>query len=212
MKFHSKISETGKNDIRILGTPVHDLIGHIALTEMMCSVIDVESTAANISMINAICVAFIDHGLDPPSTIATRLAASCDVGMIQSLIAGLACMGATHCPIEQVMHSLVHAGGEKIIPGVGHPIHSIDPRVEPLFDLAKTLDLSLTYCELIKLRAKSVNQPVNYAGCVGAILCDMGADEKNAGILPVISRLLGLSLHYKEQRAEKRFLVWQQSD
>ena len=210
MKFHSQISETSKNDIRILGVPSHALIGNTTLNEMMCSVIDVERTPANMRMLDAICVAFIDHGLDPPSTIATRLAASCNVGMIQSLIAGLACMGATHCPIEQAMHSLVHGGGEDIYPGVGHPIHSVDPRVEPLFKMAKYLQLYLTYCELIKLRAESVKQPVNYAGCVAGILCDMGADEKNAGILPIISRLLGLSLHYKEQQAEKRFLVWQQ--
>jgi len=214
MKFQCNVGQTSKNKIKVFGRDIKYLIEHGSIGEMICRAIQVDHTEQNIEMVEAIFVAFIDHGLDPPSTIAARMAANCKVNLPQSLSAGLACFGDTHCPIQQCMEMLYRykrSSAEPDIPvyGLGHPIHDIDPRVQPLFDIAEhNLIAGIHVCN-IKDFSKKYKQPINYAGAASAILCDMRANELNAGILPIISRLLGLSIHYKEQLQDKKFRTWQ---
>lgn len=158
-----------------------------------------------VRIINALLVAWTDFGLRPPSTQATRNAASCGVGLPQALSAGLLCFGDTHAPIQAAAEHLLKCAGveepELIpgrVPGLGHPVLEVDPRVQPLFDLLPN-GVSL-HVNLIKNLGEWNDQPVNLAGATAALWLDMGFGADTAAFCAIIGRSLGLTMHYADQR------------
>lgn len=220
--WQSQITATAVDEIKVRGVPIDDLICGYSFPKtlhlMFTGQIADEYTER---IYGAILTAFCDHGLNPPSTNATRFAASCGVQMTSAVVAGLSCIGEFHAPIESCAAMLRRAVTEKLseddivrqyrdsrrrVPGFGHPIHETDPRVDALVSLAQDglhlqLAKNIAFCLQEALHR---NIPLNAAGASAAILCDCGMPTEFMNAFFIIGRTVGLVAHAVEQAHDKK--------
>jgi len=180
-------------------------------------------------MIEAMIVASIDHGVTPPSAQATILAASVrasyevaishGVGVITDVHGGAGEKAANffkQCfELAKREKSSVEKATQKVISqyvkdgrrieGMGHRVHTKDPRRDVLWNMAESTGLSGSCVAISKIvsdllkAVRGINLPVNVDGVIGAIIADMNLDPKLAKALFIYGRVAGLSAHYFEE-------------
>ena len=185
-------------------------------------------------MIETMVVASVDHGVTPPSAQAAMIAASVRADYAMSLCSGVGAITDVHggagrmaalvfqkiaanaeqanLSIEKATEALVSEYREtkKRIQGLGHRVHSQDPRRDVLwrrvkeYGLAgKCVEVSEVISDVVqKVHGKSL--PINVDGVIGAVVADMGVDVDLAKALFVFGRVAGLSAHYFEEIATQR--------
>lgn len=180
-------------------------------------------------MIEAMITACIDHGVTPPSAQATLIAASVradyevavaqGVGAITDVHGGagekaaeffikcaalakerkISLKDATYTMMQQFITSGIR------IEGMGHRIHTQDPRRDVLWSIAEKNKISGDCIKISKIASgvlqqiRGINLPVNVDGVIGAIIADMGLDPKCAKAIFIFGRVCGLSAHYFEE-------------
>ncbi len=185
--------------------------------------------AARARMLEAIIVASVDHGVTPPSAEATLIAssvrASYEVSVSQGVgaitdvhggagekaavffrrVAALAASGKL--PIEDATRGVIreYIDGGKRIEGMGHRVHTQDPRRDVLWRLAERSGLAGMCVAVSKIaggvlrEVRGLDLPINVDGVIGAIVADMGLEPRIAKALFIFGRLTGLSAHYFEE-------------
>ena len=184
-------------------------------------------------MVAAMVVACVDHGVTPPSAQATVVAASVRAAYEMAIASGVGaitdvhggagakaaaffkqCVAraaedgtdlakATHAVLSEYMRR-----GQRI-EGLGHRIHTQDPRRDALWTLAADNKLAGSCVEISKLvgdvfeKVRGMSLPINVDGVIGAIVADMGLDTDLAKALFVYGRVAGLSAHYFEEIASQ---------
>lgn len=188
-----------------------------------------KTNPAKTRMIEAMIVASIDHGVTPPSAQAALIASSVRASYEVAIAHGVGAITDVHggagekaasffrscaalaekenLSIEdatrQVMSEYVKAG--KRIEGMGHRVHTQDPRRDVLWELAQSTGLSGTCVAISKIsgdileEVRGISLPINVDGVIGAIIADMGLDPKLAKALFIFGRTMGLSAHYFEE-------------
>lgn len=182
-------------------------------------------------LVEAILISSCEHSLAAPSTDATRLVASCGVPLPSAVAAGILAIGEYHAgAIETCARTLaeglakddpdlsgaarrlvekVLGRGERLL-GFGHPVHRVDPRVRPLFDLAGQSGLAGHWVpfalQVEQALEEKLNRslPINVDGAIAALLLEMELDWRVGKAFFVISRSAGLSAHYLEQVTRER--------
>jgi len=186
-------------------------------------------TEAESRVLNAILVSSVDHGF-APSALTSRLVIGAAPEAFQGAIAaGILCIGELHggaiegCAkmlqegvaraekegkdLKEIAEKIVHdywVGG-KVIPGIGHPFHKVDPRVEPLFEIARDAGFPTKHVELLKAIREIMERdygrklPINIDGATGAIISDMGIDYRLGKAFFIMSRVVGLVAHTYEE-------------
>jgi citrate synthase len=125
---------------------------------------------------------------------------------------------ATDVDLQQMCTSIIdsyQAAGRKI-PGLGHPFHKNgDPRTTRLLTLAEEFDLVGPHTRLmlkIQEEARSPSGstlPLNAPGMCGALLSDMGFEERILRGIAVVSRSAGVVGHLAEEiRAPLGEALW----
>ncbi len=182
-------------------------------------------------MLEAMIVASLDHGVTPPSAQATLIASSVrasyevavaqGVGAITDVHGGAgqkAAMFFLSCAAlakqkniskeeatREVMSDYVKDG--RRIEGMGHRVHTQDPRRDVMWDLADKSGLADDCVAISRMAAtvlkevRGLNLPINVDGVIGAIIADMRLDPKLAKALFIFGRVVGLSAHYFEEVA-----------
>jgi succinyl-CoA synthetase alpha subunit len=182
-------------------------------------------------LLEAVIVASLDHGVTPPSAQATLLASSVrgsyetalaqGVGAITDVHGGagekaavffLECAGlasrqglSLQEAARSVIHRYVHEG--KRIEGMGHRVHTQDPRRNVLWELAEKSGLAgpcvavSRIAEEMLREVRGLSLPINVDGVIGAIIADMGLNPRLAKALFIFGRIMGLSAHYFEEVA-----------
>jgi len=180
-------------------------------------------------MLEAMIVASIDHGATPPSAQATIIASSVRASYEVSLAHGVGAITDVHggagekaasffkqcvnrakeknIPVEQatqhVMKQYVENGNR--IEGMGHRIHTQDPRRDALWSIAEQQGLTSDCVAVSKIagdilaNVRGLNLPINVDGVIGAIIADMDLDPKLAKALFIYGRICGLSAHHFEE-------------
>jgi len=180
-------------------------------------------------MLEAMIVASVDHGVTPPSAQATLIASSVRASYEVAVAHGVGAITDVHggagekaasffrkcadlaekkdLPIEDatrtIMSEYVKAG--RRIEGMGHRVHTQDPRRDVLWTLAESNGLSGSCVAISKIvgdmlkEVRGLSLPINVDGVIGAIIADMGLDPKLAKALFIFGRLCGLSAHYFEE-------------
>lgn len=188
-----------------------------------------EIDPARSRMLEAMIVASLDHGVTPPSAQATLIASSVraayeiavahGVGAITDIHGGAGEKAAIffrkcaelaekgNLSIEEatrkIMSEYVRDG--RRIEGMGHRLHTRDPRRDVLWNLAGSKGVAGTCVAISRIagdilqEVRGLNLPINVDGVIGAIVADMGLDPKLAKILFIFGRLCGLSAHYFEE-------------
>ncbi len=195
----------------------------------LCLVGELPEDKMKIKLLEAIITACVDHGVTPPSTQATLILASTRANYEVAISAGIQAITDVHGGAGQkaaeFMLSVVKKSKEtatdlqettfeliketikagKRIEGLGHRIHTQDPRRDVLWDFAKKAGYAKECVEVSRIisdsfyRVRGMNLPINVDGVIGAIIADMEIDPKLAKAVFVFGRTAGLTAHYYEE-------------
>jgi citrate synthase len=173
-KWATSLTSIEPNKILVRGYPLDEIMGRLTFGEAIYLLLmgDVPSPSIG-SLMEAILVSFIDHGITPPSTLAARNTATTGAPLRACVAAGVLGFGRYHGgDIESCMQfldtglELVRKGtsyrdaataivkrcqelGEPI-PGFGHRFHTRDPRAARLFQMALELEVEGEHVQMIR--------------------------------------------------------------
>jgi citrate synthase len=231
MKWNTKITKVEPNNLVTCGYRQEDLIGTIPYSHVVYLLLkgDLPSNEHG-KMIDAILTACIDHGITPPSSIASRTVASGGVPLPTAVAAGILSIGDAHggaiekgakflqdgilrkkkedITIKEIAKRLVKEYKERHerILGFGHRIHTSDPRTKRLFTLAEELKIAkdhIAFSKAIKVELEKDRKkklPINVDGAIAAIISDMGFDWRLGKAFFLLGRVAGLTAHVYEEQ------------
>jgi citrate synthase/succinyl-CoA synthetase alpha subunit len=197
-----------------------------------------------VRLLEALISACVDHGVTPPSAQTTLLLASARASFEVALAGGVQAITDVHggagakaaeffldiiknakeknITLEESTYELVdnasHSGQR--IQGLGHRIHTQDPRRDILWKLVTDSDEAKECVEISKMLSKIFHQvkgmtlPINVDGVIGAIVADMGLKPTLAKVIFIFGRIVGLAAHYFEEiqtQAPMRRIVFEQA-
>ncbi|MHA1591780.1 MAG: citrate/2-methylcitrate synthase, partial [Candidatus Heimdallarchaeaceae archaeon] len=180
-------------------------------------------------LLESMITACVDHGITPPSAQATLVLASTRANFEVAMSAGLQAITDVHGGAGQkaagfflsvakkareenidldeatfeLMRDTIKAG--KRIEGLGHRIHTQDPRRDVLWQLAEEAGYAKECVAISKMvsdvfyRVRGMNLPINVDGVIAAIVADMKLNPKLAKAIFVFGRTAGLAAHYYEE-------------
>ncbi|MGZ7066548.1 MAG: citrate/2-methylcitrate synthase, partial [Candidatus Aminicenantales bacterium] len=184
-------------------------------------------------MLEAIIVASIDHGVTPPSAQATLIASSVRASYEVAVAQGVGAITDVHggagekaaeffrrsadlaakkgLSFEEAARAVIreYIRQGKRIEGMGHRVHTQDPRRDVLWRLAEKNGLAGPCVAISRItedvlrEVRGLSLPINVDGVIGAIVADMGLDPRLAKALFIFGRLMGLSAHYFEEVASQ---------
>jgi citrate synthase len=191
-------------------------------------------TAEERRLLDALLVAMADHGAGAPSCAAARLAASGNRASLSAAVAaGILAIGdehggageggmkliAAHAPeavrdgrtmdeaaarvVEQARASMMR------LPGLGHRVHTTDPRVSVLFDIAGEVGLAgdgIAFMRALEAATARLIAPIpiNIDGAVAAILYDMGFPPSAGKLIFIIGRVAGITAEVAEEHLREK--------
>ena len=191
-------------------------------------------TAGETRLLDAILVGVADHGSGAPSCATARLAASGNRQSLSAAIAaGILAIGDEHGGAGSACMELIAAGVElaakeaisieesarrtveevraqkKRLPGLGHRVHSADPRTTTLFGMARETGLSgkgIAFMEALEqqVREKIKPLPINIDGALAAVLYDLGFPAPFGKLVFIIGRVAGLTAEVAEEYAREK--------
>jgi citrate synthase len=191
-------------------------------------------SAAERRLLDALLVAVADHGAGAPSCATARLAASGNRASLSAAVAagilaigdehggaGEACMKiiAAHAP-EAARHgrSMDEAAAAVVeqaraartrLPGLGHRVHTTDPRVAVLFAIAEEVGLAgdgIAFTRALEAAAARLITPIpiNIDGAVAALLYDMGFPPSAGKLIFIIGRVAGITAEVAEEHLREK--------
>jgi len=230
-KRKTKISWVEAEKISLRGFAAEDLIGKISFGAALYLLLRGElPTVEQARMLEAILVSVIDHGVEPPSTIACVTVANTGASLSSAVATGILAINKYHGgAIEEAMlvlsETVKTAEAEKLdaleaarkavenarakgvrVSGFGHRFHAADPRTARLFEFAGELNIAGKYVvqavALEKVLSESAgrNLPINADGAIAALLCEMSFPPKIANGIFMIARVAGLVAHAVEEQ------------
>jgi citryl-CoA lyase len=173
-RWQTALTAIAPNRILVRGYALDEMMGRLGFAEAVYLLLMGElPTVAIGRMLNAVLVSSIDHGVTPPSTLATRNVATSGAPLKDCVAAGILAFGPHHGgDIESCMRfldrgltlarsgrSLTQAADaivaecveqNEIPPGFGHRFHTRDPRAARLFQMALELELEGEHVRLIR--------------------------------------------------------------
>jgi len=233
MKWTTKITKVEPNHLVTKGYRQEDLIGNVPYSHVVYLLLKGELPSnEHGKMMDAILTACIDHGVTPPSSIASRVVASGGVPLPTAVAAGILSIGDAHGgaiekgakflqdgvyrmvdegkTIDEIASILVTESREKKkrILGFGHRVHTADPRTKRLFTLADELKISGSHIALSKAIERELAAqigkplPINVDGAIAAITSDMSFDWRLGKAFFLLGRVAGLTAHVYEEQTE----------
>ncbi|HEX6462843.1 MAG TPA: citryl-CoA lyase, partial [Vicinamibacterales bacterium] len=191
-------------------------------------------TAGERRLLDAVLIGVCDHGSGAPSCAAARLAASGNRSSISSAVAaGVLAIGDDHggagsnC-MELIAQGLAKAKVESLtvaqaaahmvetairskrrLPGLGHRVHTTDPRVKALFDMARAEGIAgdgIVFMEALETKAAALIKPLpmNIDGALAAVLHDLGFTPPAGRFLFIVGRVAGLTAEVAEEYAREK--------
>jgi len=234
LSWKTSITEIKPNEVRLRGYRIDELMGSISFAEAVYLALKGELPSADIArMMNAILVSSIDHGASPPSALAARTVASTGAPLNAAVAAGILSINRHHggaiedCmkvlqtginrvdksfdPIDKIAADLVaeYKASGKRIAGLGHRIHTDDPRTVKLFQLAQDLGIAADGIQMINAIQLSLKEagkalPINVDGAIAAVLVDLDIPSQLANAMFFIARVPGLILQAHEEQTRER--------
>lgn len=185
-------------------------------------------------LLDALLVASADHGAGAPSCATARLAASGNRGSLSAAVAaGILAIGDEHggagencmkviaeyAPADRRSGGSMDDAAAKAVqdarakdvrlPGLGHRLHTVDPRVAVLFGMAQDVGIAgdgvafMGALEAAMARlAKPI--PINIDGALAALLYDMSFPPEAGKLIFIVGRVAGLTAEVAEEHARER--------
>jgi citrate synthase len=185
-------------------------------------------------LLDAILISVADHGAGAPSCAAARLVASGNRQSLSAAIAaGILAIGDEHGGAGSACMEMIDAGvkdaqtngvslrqaaentlessrAKKVrLPGLGHRVHSHDPRKDVLFNMARECGLAkkgIEFLEILELvvREKLKPLPINVDGALAAVLYDLHFPPEAGKLFFIIGRVAGLTAEVAEEYTREK--------
>jgi citrate synthase len=233
--WRTAIVESRDGQIRIRGYDVTSLMTGCTFTDTIFLLHKERLPSAQERvLLDAILIGVADHGAGAPSCAAARLAISGNRQSVSSAVAaGILAVGDEHggagsgC-MEMIAAGLERANRESLslvecatrvvaetraagrrVAGLGHRVHTRDPRTPVLFDLARQNGLAgdgVAFMEALETVVRDTIKPlpINIDGALAAVLHDMGFAPAFGRLLFIIGRVAGLSAEVSEELQRER--------
>ena len=235
--WRTAIIDADETHIRVRGYDVTDLMREAGFVDTVFLLHRGRlPTAGEKRVLDAVLVAVADHGPGAPSCAAARLAASGNRQSISAAIAagvlaigdehggaGEACMTliaaslADNAAADSTMdidaaaaRAFAHARESRTrVPGLGHRVHTVDPRVPVLFDLAAEAGVAgagIRFVRALEAAAAAAGKPlpINIDGALAAVLHDMGFPPPAGKFIFIIGRVAGLTAEVAEEHTREK--------
>ena len=233
--WRTAIVTSDETSIRIRGYDITELMEHATFADTVFLLHQGRlPNGHERKLLNAILVSVADHGSGAPSCATARLAAS---GNRQSpsaaVAAGVLASGDEHggagaACIRMIAAGVERAAAESIsiddaaaltiddartkgarLPGLGHRVHTTDPRVEVLFRMARATGMQ---CDGVRFmvaleaaaKAKIKPLPINVDGALAAVLYDLGFPPSAGMLLFIAGRVAGLTAEVAEEYTREK--------
>ena len=231
--WKTAITRIEQNKVLVRGYLLDELMGRVSFGDAIYLLLSGELPSPSVSrLIGAILVSSVDHGAMPPSTVVARNVATTGAPLRAAVAAGVLSFGSYHGGDVEGCMEMLDAGlalirdghsyqdaaeamvrqkldaGERV-PGLGHRLHSHDPRANKLLQMAYELDLEGEHIRLMRMIDRALAAAlapsaedihVNVDGAIAGICGDLGLDREFGNALFIISRVPGLIAHAHEER------------
>jgi len=227
------ISRVEPNKILIRGYDVNELMGRLNFAEAVYLLWAGGAPSPEVGrLVNAIMISSMDHGATPPSVLAARTVASCGAPLGSAIAAGILALSKYHgAAIEDCRRMLdrvlerVEGGasletaadaeldelasrGERA-PGLGHRLHTRDPRVERLFELCAACAVPGRHIAALRGLAKALERrgkalPINVDGAIAACLAEIEFPLGLSNALFILARAAGIAVQAHEEQMRER--------
>jgi citrate synthase len=224
--WKTAITQVRPNEVRLRGYRIDELMGNVTFGQAIFLALKGELPPARTAkLIEAMLVSSIDHGATPPSALAARTAASTGAPLNAALAAGILsindCMSLLQSGIDRAAEtgkSLEVVAAEMVdeyraenrrMAGLGHRIHTADPRTARLFSLAGEAEVAGQGIAMISalqqaLEATGKRLPINVDGAIAALLIDLRMPHDLANAFFIMARVPGLVAQVSEEKARER--------
>lgn len=185
-------------------------------------------------LLDAILISVSDHGPGSPSAATARLACSGNrKGLSSAIAAGVLAIGDEHAGAGEACMAIIAEGLKRLksesisideaaaravddaqakkkrLPGLGHRQHTIDPRKDVLFGLAREYGLARDgVAFMLALEKAAANKmkplPMNVDGVLAAILYDLGFPAEFGKFVFIIGRVAGLTAEVAEELGREK--------
>jgi len=184
LKFTTAISGNTSQGLVLRNQKLEGLIKEADfVSTFFLSLVGRKPKDAEKTILNAILVSAIDHGINPASGFVPRVVASSGGDVLSAMAASLLAIGPYHggaisaamnifktineegFDIEKACNNLVdsYSVDKKRIPGFGHPVYKdFDPRAKELFDLARKNDMDIQFMNIAKQLEHSLDDKLSY--------------------------------------------------
>jgi len=229
--WDSGITRIKPNEISLRSYRLDELMGKISFAQAVHLVLKGELPDENVGkMIEIMLVSSIDHGTTPPSTLAARTSASTGAPLNAALACGILSINKHHGGAIESATEMLLAGAErdgepaatakaivaearsekKRLPGLGHRLHTDDPRTKKILASARDLGVAGKHVALMQSLADEMGAalgkklPINVDGAIAAVLCELGFPSYLANLFFIMARVPGLAAHILEERTEMK--------
>ena len=233
MNWETSITEIKPNSVRVRGYPIDKLMGETSFGAGVYLLLKGELPDEKTGrLMDAILLSSVDHGATPPSVLAARTVASTGSALNACVAAGILAISESHGgAIENCMRTILEIkqlidGGmeqkaaveklladyksvKKRVSGMGHRIHTADPRTDRMFMIASESGVHGRFICILKtveevLAEQGKKLPINVDGAIAAILCELEFDPALANGFFMIARTVGLVAQVHEEKTTMR--------
>jgi citrate synthase len=233
--WRSAITTSDEKTIFIRGYDVTSLMKEASFTDTIFLLhLGRLPTQGERRILDAILIGVSDHGPAAPSAAAARIAASGNRQSLEACVAaGVLAMGDAHggaaseC-MKMIAEGIDLAHRESItiqeaaqrlaarakslrnrLPGMGHRVHTEDPRTRVLFDMAREYSLAREGIEFMEALEKAAREqirplPVNIDGALSAVLHDLGFPPQVGKMIFIIGRVAGVTAQVIEELTREK--------
>ena len=229
MQFQTSISGEVNGELAIRGTTLVSMIGEVGYTQALFFILTGKKpTATQSTILDAILVACMDHGIAPASGFVPRVVTASGNETTHAMAAGLLALGPFHGgAVEDAMRIFVELNGKseqeittyietqrtahKRLSGFGHRKYTDnDPRTEKLFAIATTQGQKGSGAYIKTARtiesalAKVMGRKLvlNVDGAVAALLLELGLPVEAGNGIFALARMAGMLAHIIEEKQQ----------
>jgi citrate synthase len=234
MRWNTSITDIKPNEIRLRGYRIDELMGQVTFSQAVYLALKGELPSNEVAkLLDAMLVSSIDHGATTPSALAARTSASTGAPLNAAIGAGILSINRFHgAAISDAMGILLegiqraedqnktldrvaaeiiqeYAAEKKRIGGLGHRVHSDDPRTTKLFSLAEELRIAGQGVAMIRafhdqFLSMGKELPINVDGAIAAILVDLEIPPEMGNAFFIMARVPGLVAQIFEEQTRER--------
>lgn len=228
--WKTAIAKSDETGLWIRGHDIVSLMTNRSFTEVLFLLNQGQlPTPCQRRMLDAILIGVADHGAGSPSCAAARLVASGNRECFSAAIAaGVLAIGDVHGGAGEYCMEMIAAGVARArersisvqdaaclvideahasrsrVPGLGHRVHSHDPRTAILFEMAREEGIAGEGIEFMQALAAAAARrikplPINIGGALAAVLHDLGFAPLLGKLVFIVGRVAGLAAEVSEE-------------